>query len=179
MGVPRINRAERGLYHLKTVRFTFRKTEFGNTIKYKQKPNVSWVWLYSEILDKRLRIKCSSTALKWIDFMGGLDNYILKSPLKYVQSDFANKLREKLLRGLGVETEQMRLKREERETAEQRAKLVAERQERLAMIKREFMRIPQELIERSEALKRRSIFTKLYHQIIKTFTNLIPFSHSK
>lgn len=73
------NRSKRGLYDGRDVRsgnnvpFSLKKT------KRKFKPNVFTKRLYSEILDEMIRFHVTAGALRTIDKMGGLDEYLLKS----------------------------------------------------------------------------------------------------
>lgn len=89
----RPNRIDTGLYHGRTV-------GFGNKISFSEKktrrtwkPNVQWVKLYSETLNARLRVKATQKALRCIDKAGGLDNYLLKTEDKKLDSKFALRLR--------------------------------------------------------------------------------------
>jgi len=73
------NRSKRGLYDGRdvgtgnNVPFSLKKT------KRKFKPNVFTKRLYSEILDEMIRFHVTTGALRTIDKMGGLDEYLLKS----------------------------------------------------------------------------------------------------
>jgi large subunit ribosomal protein L28 len=73
------NRSKRGLYDLKDIRsgnnvpFSLKKT------KRKFKPNVFKKRLYSEILDEMIQFHATTSAIRSIDKMGGLDNYLLTS----------------------------------------------------------------------------------------------------
>ena len=70
-------RSKRGLFDGKDVRsgnnvpFSHKKT------KRTFKPNVFKKRLYSEILDEMIQFHATSSALRTIDKMGGLDNYLL------------------------------------------------------------------------------------------------------
>jgi large subunit ribosomal protein L28 len=73
------NRSKRGLYDLKDIRsgnnvpFSLKKT------KRKFKPNVFKKRLYSEILDEMIQFHATTSAIRTIDKLGGLDNYLLTS----------------------------------------------------------------------------------------------------
>mmetsp|Transcript_34694 Transcript_34694/g.83863 ORF Transcript_34694/g.83863 Transcript_34694/m.83863 type:complete len:193 (-) Transcript_34694:241-819(-) len=76
---PRSNRSRRGLYDGKDVRF-------GNNIPFSMKktrrrwnPNLQHKRVYSEILDEMVRFHLTTSALRTMDKMGGLDQYLLKS----------------------------------------------------------------------------------------------------
>ncbi|CAJ0757198.1 981_t:CDS:2 [Entrophospora sp. SA101] len=66
-----------GLYAGETIKFGDQVSKFGNRSRRSFKPNVQKVKLYSVALDERIRIKCTTTALKHIDLKGGLDRYLL------------------------------------------------------------------------------------------------------
>ena len=75
----RSSRSRRGLYDGKDVRF-------GNNVPFSMKktrrrwnPNVQKKRVYSEVLDEMVRFHLTTSALRSIDKMGGLDNYLLKS----------------------------------------------------------------------------------------------------
>lgn len=75
----RSNRSRRGLYDGKDIRsgnnvsFSMKKT------KRWFKPNVFKKRVYSEILDEMIRFHITTSALRTIDKVGGLDNYLLNS----------------------------------------------------------------------------------------------------
>eukprot|EP00585_Thalassiosira_rotula_P007451 CAMPEP_0196142466 /NCGR_PEP_ID=MMETSP0910-20130528/11623_1 /TAXON_ID=49265 /ORGANISM="Thalassiosira rotula, Strain GSO102" /LENGTH=170 /DNA_ID=CAMNT_0041403775 /DNA_START=139 /DNA_END=652 /DNA_ORIENTATION=+ len=71
--------SRRGLYDGKDVRF-------GNNVPFSMKktrrrwnPNVQEKRVYSEILDEMIPFHITTSALRSIDKMGGLDQYLLKS----------------------------------------------------------------------------------------------------
>jgi large subunit ribosomal protein L28 len=76
----RSKRSQRGLYDGKDVcrgnslSFSMKST------KRTFKPNVFVKRVYSEILDEMIRFHVTTSALRSIDKMGGLDNYLLSSP---------------------------------------------------------------------------------------------------
>lgn len=53
--------------------------------------------MYSEILDKRVTIKTVPSVLRKIDLVGGIDNYILKSDKKEIDTAFGRYLKRKLI----------------------------------------------------------------------------------
>jgi large subunit ribosomal protein L28 len=119
----RPKRIDTGLYHGRTV-------QFGNKISFSEKksrrkwePNVHIVKLYSEALDKRLRIKATQKALRCIDKAGGLDNYITKTKEVKLDSLFALRLK-KLVLDAQSENQQ---KNEEKASIEWHAKMLVER----------------------------------------------------
>ena len=54
--------------------------------KRKFKPNVFKKKLYSEILNEQIIFSVTTSALKTMDKMGGLDNYLLQSPHVHKES---------------------------------------------------------------------------------------------
>lgn len=56
-------------------------------------PNWQKTSLYSETLDKKIRLDVTTHALKLIDACGGLDNYLLRTPDKNLHSDVASDLK--------------------------------------------------------------------------------------
>ena len=75
----RSSRSTRGLYDGKDV-------GFGNNVPFSMKktrrrwnPNVQKKRIYSEVLDEMVKFHVTTNALRTIDKMGGLDNYLLKS----------------------------------------------------------------------------------------------------
>eukprot|EP00986_Skeletonema_menzelii_P001404 scaffold376_cov137-Skeletonema_menzelii.AAC.1 len=77
----RSSRSTRGLYDGRDVRF-------GNNVPFSLKktrrkwsPNVQHKVLYSEVLDESIKFKVTTGALRTIDKMGGLDNYLLNSKI--------------------------------------------------------------------------------------------------
>lgn len=77
------SRAKKGLFHGKHI-------QFGNNVSHSErktrrtfKPNIQKVSLFSDVLDRKLRLNVTTKALRCIDKAGGLDNYLLgTSPKK-------------------------------------------------------------------------------------------------
>lgn len=92
-------RAERGLWASKMIQSGYTRNKWGRTGKRKWFPTIASKKLYSEILDAMVKIPggVSTKALRWIDKVGGLDNYILNTPDHKLQSRFALEFREHLL----------------------------------------------------------------------------------
>mmetsp|Transcript_9137 Transcript_9137/g.21676 ORF Transcript_9137/g.21676 Transcript_9137/m.21676 type:complete len:132 (-) Transcript_9137:49-444(-) len=90
-------RAGRGLYAGKTklsgnnVSFSQRKT------RRSWKPNAQWAQLYSETLDRRIRVRVTAHALRCIDQAGGLDNYLTQTRPDKLGSEVALKWRARIL----------------------------------------------------------------------------------
>ncbi|KAI7845095.1 hypothetical protein COHA_001460 [Chlorella ohadii] len=92
------NRARRGLYAGRIVRFGNQISEDGgNKSRRSWKPNAHNKRLYSAILDRMIRLRVTTAALRDIDKAGGIDAYILSTPDKKLQSDVAMELRAQML----------------------------------------------------------------------------------
>lgn len=85
-----MGRAYRGLYGLKQI-------QFGNSISFSNKksrrswkPNVQTKTFYSELLEKPLRFRMTTSVMKQIKRMrNGIDEYILKTPNEVLLYDKA------------------------------------------------------------------------------------------
>ncbi|KAK6154082.1 hypothetical protein DH2020_013721 [Rehmannia glutinosa] len=76
-----MGRAHRGLYAGRHIQFGNRVSEDGgNKTRRTWKPNVQEKRLFSYILDRHVRVKVSTHALRCIDKAGGIDEYLLKTP---------------------------------------------------------------------------------------------------
>lgn len=53
--------------------------------------------MYSDVLDRRISLRCTAHALRCIDKAGGLDAYILNTPDKKLGSDVGAELRKEML----------------------------------------------------------------------------------
>lgn len=89
-------RAQRGLYAGETIHFGDTKSEMGNRNRRSWKPNAQRVSLWSETLQRRVRLTATTTALGLIDKAGGLDAYILAQRLP--ESNFAAELKASILK---------------------------------------------------------------------------------
>jgi large subunit ribosomal protein L28 len=81
----RSNRSRRGLYDGKDIQTGNNVSFSKKATKRKFKPNVFKKRLYSEILGEMIQFHVTTSALRTIDKMGGLDNYVLSS--KYVTEE--------------------------------------------------------------------------------------------
>lgn len=76
-----MGRAHRGIFAGKHIRFGNRVSEDGgNKSRRSWKPNVQQKRLFSYILDRHIRVKVTTHALRCIDKAGGIDEYLLKTP---------------------------------------------------------------------------------------------------
>ena len=93
----RPRRVDCGLYHGRTI-------SCGNQTCFSEKktrrtwtPNVHVGKLFSEAFDQRLRLKATTHALKCIEKMGGLDQYLIKTKKEKIDSRFGLWLRKQVL----------------------------------------------------------------------------------
>lgn len=76
-----MGRAKRGVYAGRHIQFGNRVSEDGgNKTRRTWKPNVQEKRLFSYILDRHIRVKVTTHALRCIDKAGGIDEYFLKTP---------------------------------------------------------------------------------------------------
>ncbi|XP_022145425.1 uncharacterized protein LOC111014872 [Momordica charantia] len=76
-----MNRAKRGIFAGRHIQFGNRVSEDGgNKSRRTWKPNVQEKRLFSYILDRHIRVKVTTHALRCIDKVGGIDEYLLKTP---------------------------------------------------------------------------------------------------
>merc|ERR1740124_75396 len=73
------NRSRRGLYDGRDIRSGNNVSHSERKTKRKFKPNVFVKRVYSETLDEMIRFRLTTSALRTIDKVGGLDNYLLNS----------------------------------------------------------------------------------------------------
>lgn len=83
-----------GLYHGKDVQFGYSVSHSKAKTLKKWNPNVINKRVWSETLDDWVKFKMTTTALKEIDKIGGIDNYLLHLDTKSVsQSNYTTKIR--------------------------------------------------------------------------------------
>ncbi|KAK1375842.1 54S ribosomal protein L24, mitochondrial [Heracleum sosnowskyi] len=76
-----MGRAHRGLFAGRHIQYGNNVSEKGgNTTRRFWKPNVQEKRLFSYILDRHVRVKVTTHALRCIDKAGGIDEYLLKTP---------------------------------------------------------------------------------------------------
>jgi large subunit ribosomal protein L28 len=61
------------------------------------KPNAQYVSLWSDILDERISVRATTSVLRWVDKVGGLDSYLLHTPTRKLQSALGLELKQRLL----------------------------------------------------------------------------------
>ena len=93
--VAKLGRAERGLYADRGLSFGNTISPFGNRNRRTWKPNIQRSSLYSSTLNQRIKLRVSTEALRRIDRMGGLDEYIIGQ--KVPESECARRLKERIL----------------------------------------------------------------------------------
>lgn len=88
-----LSRAQRGLFGGKTKLSGNQKSHSMVHTRRAWKPNVQSKRLWSEALNRRVRIKVTTHVLRTIDFHGGLDNYLIKTSDKKIDSRFGLELK--------------------------------------------------------------------------------------
>eukprot|EP01018_Ginkgo_biloba_P039555 Gb_09878 [translate_table: standard] len=85
-----MNRANRGLYAGRHIQFGNQISEDGgNKTRRKWKPNVQEKRLFSLILDRHIRIKVTTHAIRCIDKAGGIDEYLLQTNTRKLDNELA------------------------------------------------------------------------------------------
>eukprot|EP00271_Cylindrocystis_brebissonii_P010829 TRINITY_DN27248_c0_g1_i1.p1 TRINITY_DN27248_c0_g1~~TRINITY_DN27248_c0_g1_i1.p1 ORF type:complete len:159 (+),score=5.86 TRINITY_DN27248_c0_g1_i1:60-536(+) len=83
-----MKRMQRGLYHGRHIGFGNKVSEDGgNRTRRTWKPNVHWKRVYSLTLSTWLRLRMSTHAMRCIDRAGGIDEYLLTTSPKKMQSE--------------------------------------------------------------------------------------------
>ena len=70
-------RPARGLYASKRLSHGNTRSPFNNATRRQWRPNTQYCRLYSETLKEQVRVRCTTTALRQIDGVGGVDAYVL------------------------------------------------------------------------------------------------------
>lgn len=91
----RSNRSRRGLYDGKDIRSGNNVSFSMKSTKRKFKPNVFVKRVYSEILDDMIKFHLTTSTLRSIDKVGGLDNYLLKNRSRITEGE-GYKIRKKI-----------------------------------------------------------------------------------
>ncbi|WCJ33664.1 Ribosomal L28 family [Euphorbia peplus] len=83
-----MNRAKRGLFAGRHIQYGNSISEDGgNKTKRYWKPNVQNKRLFSYILDRHIKLQVTTHALRCIDKVGGIDEYLLKTPYQKMNSE--------------------------------------------------------------------------------------------
>ncbi|KAK9068403.1 hypothetical protein SSX86_012516 [Deinandra increscens subsp. villosa] len=83
-----MSRAHRGIYAGRHIQFGNQVSEKGgNKTRRNWKPNVQEKRLFSYILDRHIRVKVTTHALRCIDKAGGIDEYLLKTPYRKMDTE--------------------------------------------------------------------------------------------
>lgn len=91
-------RARRGLYAGKKVLSGNNISEDGgNKTRRAWKPNAQSTTLYSELLNESIKLRVTTTALRTIDKVGGLDRYLLQTPTSKLDSSVGEALRLRMI----------------------------------------------------------------------------------
>mmetsp|Transcript_26305 Transcript_26305/g.26559 ORF Transcript_26305/g.26559 Transcript_26305/m.26559 type:complete len:173 (+) Transcript_26305:133-651(+) len=92
--VHQSNRAKKGLYHGADIMFGHSISHSHVRSKRRWYPNVLNKRVWSEALDNWIRFKMTAKALRAIDDVGGIDNYLLQLDERSVQkSNYVTKMR--------------------------------------------------------------------------------------
>eukprot|EP01125_Pyxidicula_operculata_P001911 TRINITY_DN11831_c0_g1_i1.p1 TRINITY_DN11831_c0_g1~~TRINITY_DN11831_c0_g1_i1.p1 ORF type:complete len:161 (-),score=28.44 TRINITY_DN11831_c0_g1_i1:15-497(-) len=93
-----LKRAQNGLYAKKTMKH-------GHQVSYSMKktnrvwrPNIHWKTFHSDLLNQKFQVKVSTKALRWIDKVGGIDNYVLFTKEEDLDSQIGEELRTHLIK---------------------------------------------------------------------------------
>ncbi|KAH9303021.1 hypothetical protein KI387_014604 [Taxus chinensis] len=85
-----MGRAKRGIFAGRHIQFGNQISEDGgNKTRRTWKPNVQNKRLFSLILDRFIRIKVTTHAIRCIDKAGGIDEYLLKTPSKKLDNELS------------------------------------------------------------------------------------------
>ncbi|XP_062097757.1 uncharacterized protein LOC133803664 [Humulus lupulus] len=83
-----MGRAKRGIFAGRHIRFGNSVSEDGgNKTRRTWKPNIQDKRLFSYILDRHIRVKVTTHALRCIDKAGGIDEYLLKTPYRKMDTE--------------------------------------------------------------------------------------------
>ncbi|KAK4755961.1 hypothetical protein SAY87_009718 [Trapa incisa] len=83
-----MGRANRGIFAGRHIRFGNQVSEDGgNKSRRSWKPNVQEKRLFSYILDRHIRVKVTTHAIRCIDKAGGIDEYLLKTPYQKMDTE--------------------------------------------------------------------------------------------
>nr|GEW29545.1 54S ribosomal protein L24, mitochondrial [Tanacetum cinerariifolium] len=83
-----MGRAHRGIFAGRHIQFGNNVSEKGgNKTRRNWKPNVQEKRLFSYILDRHIRVKVTTHAIRCIDKAGGIDEYLLKTPYKKMDTE--------------------------------------------------------------------------------------------
>ncbi|KAG9142129.1 hypothetical protein Leryth_024747 [Lithospermum erythrorhizon] len=84
-----MGRAHRGLYAGRHIQYGKLLVKMvNNKTRRNWKPNVQEKRLFSYILDRHIRVKVTTHALRCIDKAGGIDEYLLKTPYHKMDTEF-------------------------------------------------------------------------------------------
>lgn len=96
-----MHRVRRGLYAGKEVKFGNKVSEDGgNKSRRMWKPNTQYKRVYSFALEKMIRIRMTTHAMRCIDKSGGIDEYLVNTSDAKLNSDVGLFWKEKILAAL-------------------------------------------------------------------------------
>lgn len=71
-----------------------------NSTRRTWKPNANYNSLWSDVLQRKIRVRCTARALKTIDKYGGIDNYLTRMHPSKIDSEIGMFYREQILDAL-------------------------------------------------------------------------------
>uniref|UniRef100_I2CRI6 Large ribosomal subunit protein bL28c n=1 Tax=Nannochloropsis gaditana (strain CCMP526) TaxID=1093141 RepID=I2CRI6_NANGC len=96
MGRPSSNRARRGLYAGKDVLFGNKVSHSNRKTRRMFKPNAHHKRLWSDTLQDMIPFYLTTTTLRMVDKVGGLDNYLLQTPDHKLDSESGIKVKRRI-----------------------------------------------------------------------------------
>ena len=94
----KLARADRGLFGQTTKLFG---NQISHSVRHSRRtwaPNTISKRLWSDALDRRIRVTLTANVLRTIDLKGGLDNYLLETKNAKIDSRFGLELKQAVLR---------------------------------------------------------------------------------
>eukprot|EP00698_Gefionella_okellyi_P003989 TRINITY_DN13697_c0_g1_i1.p1 TRINITY_DN13697_c0_g1~~TRINITY_DN13697_c0_g1_i1.p1 ORF type:complete len:130 (+),score=14.16 TRINITY_DN13697_c0_g1_i1:56-445(+) len=98
LGRTLMKRAQRGLYAGRSVRAGNSVSDSGRRTRRTWKPNVFTKTFWSDVMEKDLTFKVTGYANRWITKVGGIDNYIMNTSAKDMQSQLGLQYQRKMKR---------------------------------------------------------------------------------
>ncbi|KAJ2177481.1 hypothetical protein EV181_006520 [Coemansia sp. RSA 532] len=86
-----------GLFGTTTMQYGNNKPNSLHKTRRTWLPNIQKVTLFSSLLNTKMRINVTTRVLRTIDKKGGLDNYLLETKDKNINSEFGLKIKQQLL----------------------------------------------------------------------------------
>jgi large subunit ribosomal protein L28 len=87
---------ETGLYHGGEIAFGNQKCFSDKKWRRKFDLNINYAHLFSEVLNKKIKVKVTPRAIRAIDLAGGLDSYLLNTSKEKIASRYGNILKNQI-----------------------------------------------------------------------------------